>query len=222
MRDRVLRLMDWRVIATASVLAMGPTVAPAQTPATPATPTPGELAGWNKICYTDATGAQSCTVLFQVVAETGQLVAQASINSRAGQPNMIFQAWIISSPGIYVGAGFRMQIDTNTPTDIPFAICDATYCIAETQIDANFVNALKAGDQMILSAMIRQADAQPQQIDLPVTLRGFTAAYDGAGLNEAQAQALTEQLNQALQERAAAARQRLIDQQQQFATPPAP
>jgi hypothetical protein len=135
---------------------------------------------------------------------------------------MIFQAWIISSPGIYVGAGIRLQIDTNTPTDLPFAICDATYCIAESQIDANFINALKAGGQMVLSAMIRQADAAPRQIDLPVTLRGFTAAYDGAGLNEAQAQALTDQLNQALQDRAAAARQRLIEQQQQFATPPAP
>ena len=218
MRDRVLRLMDWRVIATASVLAVGPTVAPAQQPAAPAA---GDLAGWNKICY-DAAGAQSCTVLFQIVAETGQLVAQASINSRAGQPNMVFQAWIISSPGIYVGAGIRLQVDTNTPTDIPFAICDATYCIAESQIDNNFINGLKAGGQMMLSAMIRQANAQPRQIDLPVTLRGFTAAYDGPGLNEAQAAALTEQLNQALQDRAAAARQRLIQQQQQFATPPAP
>jgi invasion protein IalB len=187
-----------------------------------ASPTAGDLAGWNKICYTDAAGAQSCTVLFQIVAETGQLVAQASINSRAGQPNMVFQAWIISSPGIYVGAGIRLQVDTNTPTDIPFAICDATYCIAESQIDNNFINGLKAGGQMMLSAMIRQADAQPRQIDLPVTLRGFTAAYDGPGLNEAQAAALTEQLNQALQDRAAAARQRLIEQQQQFATPPAP
>jgi invasion protein IalB len=217
MRDRVLRLVDWRTIAAASVLAMGPTVSAAQQ-----TPTAGELAGWNKICYADAAGAQSCTVLFQIVAETGQLVAQASINSRAGQPNMVFQAWIISSPGIYIGAGIRLQVDTNTPTDIPFAICDATYCIAESQIDANFVNGLKAGNRIMLSAMIRQADAQPRQIDLPVTLRGFTAAYDGAGLNEAQAQALTEQLNQALQDRRLAIREQLIQQQQQFATPPAP
>ena len=218
MRDRVLRLMDWRTIAAASVLAMGPTVSLAQQPAAP---TAGDLAGWNKICY-EAGGAQSCVVLFQIVAETGQLLAQASINSRAGQPNMVFQAWIISSPGIYIGAGIRLQVDTNTPTDIPFAICDATYCIAESQIDANFVNGLKAGSQIMLSVMIRQADAQPRRIDLPVTLRGFTAAYDGAGLNEAQAQALTEQLNQALQDRREAIRQQLIQQQQQFATPPAP
>ncbi len=216
MRDRLLRVLDWRVIAAASVLAMGPSVAPAQTP------TAGELAGWNKICYADPAGAQTCTILFQVVADTGQLVAQASINTRAGQANMIFQAWIISSPGIYVGAGMRLQVDTNQPTDIPFAICDATYCIAETQIDANFITGLKAGGQMMMSAMIRQGGAEPRQIDLPVTLRGFTAAYDGAGLNEAQAQALTDQLNQALQDRAAAARQRLIEQQQQFVTPATP
>ena len=218
MRDRVLRLMDWRVIAAASVLAMGPTVAPAQQ----AAPTAGDLAGWNKICYADAAGAQSCTVLFQIVAETGQLVAQASINSRAGQPNMVFQAWIINQQGVYVGAGIRIMVDTNAPTDIPFAICDATYCIAERQVDNNFVNALKAGNNMSVSAMIRQPNGQPQQVDLPVTLRGFTAAFDGPGLDEAQAAALTEQLNRALQDRAAAARQRLIQQQQQFATPPTP
>jgi invasion protein IalB len=221
MRYRVLRSLDWRVVAAALALATPPAIALAQTPATPPAATPGELAGWNKICYADPAGAQTCTILFQVVAETGQLVAQASINSRAGQPQMIFQSWIISSPGVYVGAGMRLQIDNNTPTDIPFAICDATYCIAESQIDMNFINALKAGNQMVMSAMIRQSGTQPRQIDLPVTLRGFTAAFDGPGLNEAQAQALTDQLNQALQDRAEAARQRLIDQQQQFATPPA-
>jgi invasion protein IalB len=209
MRDRVLRLMDWRVIATASVLAMGPTVAPAQQPAAP---TAGAPAGWNKICYADPTGAQACTVLFQIVAETGQLV----------EPNMVFQAWIINQQGIYVGAGIRITVDANAPTDIPFAICDATYCIAERQIDNNFVNALKAGNNMSVSALIRQPNGQPQQVDLPVTLRGFTAAFDGPGLDQAQAAALTEQLNQALQDRAAAARQRLIQQQQQFATPPTP
>jgi invasion protein IalB len=195
---------------------MGPTVAPAQQPATA-----GALGGWNKICY-DAGGTQSCTVLFQIVAETGQLVAQASINSRAGQPNMVFQAWIINQQGVYVGAGIRITVDANAPTDIPFAICDATYCIAERQVDNSFVNALKAGNNMSVSAMIRQPNGQPQQVDLPVTLRGFTAAFDGPGLDEAQAAALTEQLNQALQDRAAAARQRLIQQQQQFATPPTP
>jgi hypothetical protein len=54
-----------------------------------------------------------------------------------------------------------------------------------------------------------------------VSLSGFTAIFDGQGINAAQAQTQMEELNTALQRSAEAARQRLIDQQNTVAPVPA-
>jgi invasion protein IalB len=175
--------------------------------------------GWIKVCQ-DANGAQSCSVVYQIVAENGQLIGQASLTTTTGQTGVVFS--VLVRTGVLIQQGIRIQVDTNQAATMPYALCDTTICIGEVPVDDAFVASLKRGNQLMISTAQPAATEEGlRRIDYPMTLAGFTAVYDGPGLNGTEAQARQDELNQALQDRAAAARQRLIEQQQQLlnATP---
>lgn len=205
----------WHAVLAIAALALAPALA--------ASPSHAQTApGWNKFCVTqEGTTREICSVVYQIVNDGGQFIAQAALNRETGQTGITFNLMVRT--GILIQPGIQVQIDQSAPTAFPILLCDANICIAETQVDDNFVRALKAGGMMTLSTLIPAAD-QPngaRQANFPMTLVGFTATYDGAGLTQAQAQERQDELNQQLQDRAAAARQRLIEQQQQATTPPA-
>jgi invasion protein IalB len=183
--------------------------------------------GWNKFCSTDAQGRQGCSVVYQLLTESGQFVAQISVNQVTGQEQIIFSIWIRTN--VLIEPGISVRVDQGTQGAIPYVLCDPNICIGEAQVDVNFVNSLKRGGTLMVSTVAPAADAPEgvRQQNYPITLRGFTAAYDGPGLTPAQAQARRDELNQALQDRAEQARQRLIDAQRQAlegvgGIPPAP
>lgn len=211
--------MGRRSLFAASAFALGVAAASqasAQAAADPTAP------GWTKVCSTDAAGAQGCSTVFQIVAEGGQFIAQASLNQVTGQPDIIFSVWVRT--GVLIQLGIRIQIDEQEPATVPYLLCDATICIGEVTVDDNFIQQLKRGGQLLVSTAMPAAPPAEngmRRADFPMTLVGFTAVYDGPGLDQAQAAARQDELNQTLQDRAAAARQRLIEQQQAV-TPAAP
>ncbi|MCW5713868.1 MAG: invasion associated locus B family protein [Bauldia sp.] len=177
--------------------------------------------GWIKVCQTDAAGAQSCSVVYQIVAENGQLIGQASLTTVTGQTGVVFS--VLVRTGVLIQQGIRIQVDTNQAATMPYALCDTNICIGEVPVDDAFIASLKRGNQLMISTAQPAATEEGlRRIDYPMTLAGFTATYDGPGLNGAEAQARQDELNQALQDRAEAARQRLIEQQQQILNPAAP
>lgn len=215
MRSALPGRMGWMVAASAFALGVATSgQGVAQTPADPTAP------GWIKVCQTDAAGAQSCSVVYQIVAENGQLIGQASLTTTTGQTGVVFS--VLVRTGVLIQQGIRIQVDTNQAATMPYALCDTTICIGEVPVDDAFVQSLKRGNNLMISTAQPAATAEGlRRIDYPMTLAGFTAVYDGPGLNGTEAQARQDELNQALQDRAAAARQRLIEQQQQLlnATP---
>ena len=60
-----------------------------------------------------------------------------------------------------------------------------------------------------------------KQIEFPVTLSGFTAAYDGAPIDPAQITQNRETLQQQLQRKAEEARQRLLEKKEPESAKPA-
>ena len=83
-------------------------------------------------------------------------------------------------------------------------------CLGVREVGKDFIEALKAGGQMAIVA-VNQAQ---QEMGLPLSLVGFTKAFEGEGLDPAGAQNAQNELNQALQQRAEEARRRLIERQQ--------
>lgn len=215
MFNRRAKLFDWRAVCLAAGLAVAAsTNAPAQNTQ--------DLQRWTKVCNPDAnTGQEGCAVVYRIFANQSTIVLQLSLSYLLSEPNqIILSAWIPT--GVFVDQGMALTVDGQQVELVPFRLCDQQICIAETQVDLTFVNQLKAGLQMVVSAIIPDQTEGARQIDLPVTLTGFTATYDGPGLTPDQAAAAQEAVNQALLERAEEARQRLIEQQQQLNATPAP
>ncbi len=201
--------INWRAVLATLAIAAAPLAGPAS--AQDGAP------GWTKVCGPDPnTGREACAVVYQIIADGGQFIVQASLNQVVGTTEILMSVWVRT--GVFVNLGVRVQIDQQQPAGIPYVLCDANICIAEINVDQAFITALKRGGTLVVSTIVPDAAAGARQLDFPMTLVGFTATYDGPGLNGAQAQALQDRINRDLQDRAVAARQRLI-QQQQAATP---
>jgi invasion protein IalB len=111
--------------------------------------------------------------------------------------------------------GVRVQIDDNTPTDIPFEVCYAAplnRCYARVEINQAFVDQLKAGNEMSLLAISYE---NGRTLSFPMSLAGFTAAYDGEPTDLGDAEAALADDRAAADE----ARQRLIDMQNEAPSP---
>ena len=172
------------LIAGAAIALAGATTAVAQT-----APNPGQ---WFKACAEQGE-ATICNVQNIRTADTGQLLTAVSLIEVKGKADQrIFQ---VSVPtGRLVKPGILMQIDANKPTRIPYGLCLPDRCIAEVELTAAMVSALKRGGKLTLTSLNFQRKENP----IEMTLSGFTAAYDGEGIKQDELakrqQALADQL----------------------------
>jgi invasion protein IalB len=130
---------------------------------------------WVKVCEADA-----CNTMQRIVGPNGDLVASVTIRQAKGDPKVQF---IVSMPlGLSITAGVTVKIDDTAKLPLKFGICLPAGCYAEAGSDQTLVNALKAGGKLIVVA-----ESRGKAIALPITLAGFTKAYDGKGVDVATA-----------------------------------
>ncbi len=75
--------------------------------------------------------------------------------------------------GVYLPGGLSLQIDDGETLRIPLEICLKNGCHTRLTLEGTLLKDLKAGQKATLVFF----DAQQQQIIVPVSLAGFTAAY---------------------------------------------
>jgi invasion protein IalB len=200
--------------APLAAVAQEATDAPAAAPGSQSVQLP-EGAAWVKLCNSDAqTKKELCLVLQELRAETGQFIASATIRQITGDPKRSFIVAV--PPGMLIQPGLRAQIDGGKQYQLKYGICFTNACYAELDIDDEFINAMKNGNQVIITTLNQQAKG----VTFPMTLAGFTKAFDGKGLDPQEAQAHQEELNKALQARAEETRKKLIEQQKKEAAAP--
>lgn len=196
-----------------AVVAMGlPLTAAAQEEPAPAAQVPGPTAEepWAKICNTNPNdGKELCLTLQEVTAETGQFIASATVRAVTGEDTKSFV--IAVPPGMLLQPGLRAQVDNGEQQSVQYGVCFPNACYAELEINDDFIASLKRGSELIITAM----NAQAKPVSFPMSLKGFTKAYDSEGLDPQGLQQRQQDLTKALQDRAAKAREKLREQQQQ-------
>lgn len=200
---------DFAKYLALAVLTIGvPVGAAAQEAEAPAgAPTPE--APWAKLCNPDpATGKELCLTIQEIRADTGQFIASATVRTIAGDAKKSLIAAV--PPGMLLQPGLRVQIDAGEQQEMKYGICFPNACYGELEINDEFIGKLKAGGKLTLTTLNQQA----KPVNFPMTLAGFTKAYDGAGLDTAALQQRENELQDALKRRAESARQKLIEQQQ--------
>jgi invasion protein IalB len=210
-----------RVTATASAilaLSVGAAIAQAPSPAAPAPAAPAAGAPaaptasntpqpeWMKLCSTDpASKKEVCLTARDVRTDTGQTVASLALREIKGDAKRFFL--IALPPGLLLQPGIRIAIDQKTPQPGKFSICFQNACYAEVEAGAELVTNMKAGNNLAVQALNREA----KPVVFAVSLVGFSKAYDGAPVDPKIAEQSQRRLNDELQRKAEEARKRYMD-----------
>lgn len=119
--------------------------------------------------------ALNCRIEQRVVmSNTGQLLTAVSVQlpADASQPTMLIQTPL----GLSLPAGLKLSIDENEVLSLPLRTCEASGCYADTPVSDDLVAAMQRGQTLTVTF----EDVRQNQIGVPVSLFGFTAALEKA------------------------------------------
>ncbi len=152
-------------------------------------------------------GKQAC-IMRQVIVANGQFLGSFLLRDDPGQESRLLAVGAVPL-GVLLPFGLTWQIDGGKPIRVPFMLCDPMSCSTQLVINEAYVNSLKKGGTLKLTAKNRQN----QDLVIEFTLAGFTAAYDGEATMTfdqlAQQQSGAGALEKELQDRAEELRQQL-------------
>ena len=182
--------------------------APAADAAAAATPAAsGTGPNWLKVCDPLPDGQEAC-IMRQVVLANGQFLGSFLLRDDPGQESRLLAVAAVPL-GVLLPFGLTWQIDGAKPVRVPYMLCDPTSCATQLVINEQYVNSLKKGNSLKLTAKNRKNE----DLTIEISLSGFTTTYDGdASLTFEQFRQQTtgeNALEQVLQDRAEQLRQQL-------------
>jgi invasion protein IalB len=160
------------VLALAGALALGNTSGIAQTAPDAGASAPAE--NWVVQCGEAKEGApKRCRALQNIVMkDSGQRLLTVVVEPREGAPN---HAIVIALPhGVFLPAGAVIKIDDGAEQKMVIQTSDASGAYAGMAISDEMLAAMKKGERLVIGFKT----AQQQDLAIPVTLIGFTAAYN--------------------------------------------
>ncbi len=162
---------------------------------------------WLKVCDPLPDGQKAC-LMRQVLLANGQFLGSFLLRDDPGQESRLLAVAAVPL-GVLLPFGLTWQIDNAKPVRVPYMLCDTQSCSTQLVINEQYVNSLKRGAKLTLTAKNRQN----QDLAIEIDLAGFTATYDSeAALTFEQLQQQESgqnALEQVLQDRAEQLRQEL-------------
>ena len=152
--------------------------------------------GWFKTCN-EAQGSKVCVVQYRIIANEGnQLVTSLNLVEVSGKlKRKVFR--IIVPTGRSLPPGIQVQVDGKRAVVIPYTYCRPNVCAAEVALDDQLVKVFKAGGRLDVTSL----NFQSKPNTVPVTLKGFTAAYDGPPVKQETPASREELLKKQLEEK---------------------
>ncbi len=137
----------------------------------PATASGGQE-NWLKVCEPLESGGDAC-IMRQVVVANNQFLGSFLLRDDPGQESRLLA--IAAVPlGVLLPFGVTWQIDGAQPVRVPFMLCDPQSCSTQLVINEAYVDSLKRGAILKLTAKNRQN----QDLVVEINLAGFTAVYE--------------------------------------------
>jgi invasion protein IalB len=135
--------------------------------------------GWFKAC-SKQQDVDICNVQNITTAASGQLVTGISLIELKGKINRkVFQVTVPT--GRLVPPGIGLQIDGGKAQKLDYMICFPDRCVAEVALSDQIVSSFKKGQELTLTSVNFQNQPNP----VKVSLKGFTGAFDGPPLQQA-------------------------------------
>jgi invasion protein IalB len=175
---------------------------------------------WLKVCDPLESGQKAC-IMRQIVVANGQFLGSFLLRDDPGQESRLLAVAAVPL-GVLLPFGLTWQIDGGKPIRVPFMLCDPQSCATQLVINEAYINSLKQGGILRLTAKNRQNE----DLIIEINLAGFTAVYDNdSALTFDQFTQETTgptALEQMLQDRAEQLRQELTGEPAADGTTPAP
>lgn len=163
---------------------------------------------WLKICDPVKDGKQACIMRQVVVTPNKQFLGSFLLRDDPGQESRLLAVAAVPL-GVLLPFGVTWQIDGGKPVRVPYMLCDPQSCATQLVVNEAYVNSLKKGSKLTLTAKNRKNE----DLVITINLGGFTGVYEGdAALTfdefnkNASGEAALEKI---LADRAEAARQKL-------------
>ncbi len=164
---------------------------------------------WEKVCG-NINDNQECHISRKRLAATGQPIAQFLVIER-GDKKLL---QVAVPPVALIQPGVQVKIDDGEASGVKYVVCTPGECLALGEINDDFISRLKRGGNVVITML----NPQGKPVNFDISLVGFTATYDGPGIDPEQARARQQRLEDELKRKADEARQRLLDLQQQSST----
>jgi invasion protein IalB len=181
-------------------------LSPSGTAGTPAAATPDQ--NWLKICDPLEDGKRACIMRQVIVTQNNQFLGSFLLRDDPGQESRLLAVAAVPL-GVLLPFGVTWQIDGGKPIRVPYMLCDPQSCATQLVINEAYVNSLKKGGKLTLTAKNRKNE----DLTITINLAGFTTVYDGEAaltFDEFSKNTSSEAaLEKILQDRAEAARQKL-------------
>ena len=161
---------------------------------------------WIKLCHKEQTPAGEkdlCSTQMMARLDTGRLLAAATLIEIRGEATKVMR---VTLPlGILLPQGARFAVDKDEPVGAPYITCRPAGCIAQREVNAEFVAKLKKGQVLVLQGV--NPAGQVATYQLPLT--DFAKANEGPPTDPEALLAQQRRLEHGLQERARKARENL-------------
>ncbi len=160
---------------------------------------------WLKICEPLDNGEKAC-IMRQIVLQNGQFFGSFMLRNDPGQESKLLAVAAVPL-GVLLPFNMVWQIDGGKPIRVPFVLCDKVSCTSQLVINENYVNSLRKGAKLSLSAKTQRN----KDLVVNINLAGFTSVYDSDSaltFDQFREQSTgTNALEQQLQDRAEQIRQ---------------
>lgn len=151
----------------------------------PTEPQPGDnyLAGsfgdWTMRCLKAAEGPDPCEMVQRLSGPEGNAVAEIGI-VRLPDGNQVQAGAVIAVPlDTLLSENLRISVDGSNPRSYNYTRCNAGGCIARVGFRPEEVAQFKRGNV----ASLRVVSGGGEEFELPMSLTGFTAAFDALAGN---------------------------------------
>jgi invasion protein IalB len=183
--------------ATEAPVAEAPaTEAPAAEAAAPAQPAPDgpgttyvaeTFEDWQLQCVRTPEGDDPCQIYQLLKDEQGNNVADISIFALDPNQKVAAGATIMTPLETLLTHGVLIKVDAGESKAYPFTFCTGGGCVSRLALRPEEVTAFKRGNKAVMT--IVPVAAPDQKVNLDISLKGFTAAYDAVSkVNAAPAQ----------------------------------
>jgi invasion protein IalB len=162
---------------------------------------------WQKICnQNQQTKEIICVTTRQLLATTGQVLSSVMVQEKKDSKKLL----VAVPPGMLLRQGLNVKIDGANEKAVTYSICVPNLCFGDVDITPDYITALKAGNELVVTA----TNQRGRQLNFNLSLAGFTKSYDGPGADPKKLQADAKKLQEELEKKAKGAREKLIEAQQ--------